>query len=380
LQANYTKSQRTLDKLQKEKETVETQLERANKLVVGLADESERWKEAVKILEVDLINLVGNIMLGAGYISYVGTFTAKYRNDLLKNWMRFSTSKKIPYSNDFSVERVLGDPVQIRQWNIQQLPADALSVENGIVVTEAKRWPLIIDPQSQGNRWIKNMEKENQLQVTKLSNIKFLQIVENGIRLGNPVLIENIDESLDPALEPVLLKNVIKSPSGLVIKLGDNEVPYSPEFKFYISTKLANPHYLPEICIKVCIINFTVTPEGLEDQLLVDVVKFERPEVEQQRDQLVVQLSGFKSQLKQIEDKILKLVSEATDDILNDEELIITLDQSKKTSAQISQKMIEAEKTAVVINESRESYRSVARRGSVLYFVIADLANINEMY
>jgi len=224
------------------------------------------------------------------------------------------------------------------------------------------------------------MEKENQLQVTKLSNIKFLQIVENGIRLGNPVLIENIDESLDPALEPVLLKNVIKSPSGLVIKLGDNEVPYSPEFKFYISTKLANPHYLPEICIKVCIINFTVTPEGLEDQLLVDVVKFERPEVEQQRDQLVVQLSGFKSQLKQIEDKILKLVSEATDDILNDEELIITLDQSKKTSAQISQKMIEAEKTAVVINESRESYRSVARRGSVLYFVIADLANINEMY
>jgi dynein heavy chain len=109
------------------------------------------------------------------------------------------------------------------------------------------------------------MEKENQLQVTKLSNIKFLQIVENGIRLGNPVLIENIDEQLDPALEPVLLKNVVKSPSGLVIKLGDNEVPYSPEFKFYISTKLANPHYLPEICIKVCIINFTVTPEGLED-------------------------------------------------------------------------------------------------------------------
>lgn len=93
-----------------------------------------------------------------------------------------------------------------------------------------------------------------------------------------------------------------------------------------------------------------------------------------------MQLSGFKSQLKQIEDKILKLVSDATDDILNDEELIMTLDQSKKTSTQINQKMIEAEKTAVVINESRESYRSVARRGSVLYFVIADLANINEMY
>lgn len=69
-------------------------------------------------------------------------------------------------------------------------------------------------------------------------------------------------------------------------------------------------------------INFTVTPEGLEDQLLVEVVRSERPELEQQKDQLILQLSDFKRQLKELEDKILKLVAEASDDILNDEELI----------------------------------------------------------
>lgn len=110
------------------------------------------------------------------------------------------------------------------------------------------------------------------------------------------------------------------------MRLGDTDVPYSHEFKLLITTKLANPHYLPEICIKVTLINFTVTPEGLEDQLLVDVVKYEQPELEQQKDQLVMQLSGFKRQLQETEAKILKLVSEASDDILNDEELIITLD------------------------------------------------------
>jgi dynein heavy chain len=103
-------------------------------------------------------------------------------------------------------------------------------------------------------------------------------------------------------------------------------VPYNDDFKFIITTKMANPHYLPEICIKVTVINFTVTPEGLEDQLLVDVVKYERPELEQQKDQLVVQLSEFKRQLQDTEAKILKLVSEASDDILDDEELIVTLD------------------------------------------------------
>lgn len=130
----------------------------------------------------------------------------------------------------------------------------------------------------------------------------------------------------------------------------------------------------------MCIINFTVTPDGLEDQLLVDVVKYEQPELEQMKDQLVIQLSDFKRQLKDLEDKILKLVSEAGEDILEDEELIITLDQSKQTSIAINERMVEAEETAKLINKNRESYRSVAQRGSILYFVIADLALIDPMY
>jgi len=93
-----------------------------------------------------------------------------------------------------------------------------------------------------------------------------------------------------------------------------------------------------------------------------------------------VQLSDFKRQLKELEDKILKLVSEASDDILNDEELIITLDQSKETTIAINERMIEAEATAKMIDENRENYRVVSRRGSILYFVVADLANIDPMY
>lgn len=161
--------------------------------------------------------------------------------------------------------------------------------------------------------------------------------------MGFPVLLENVEEKLDPSLEPVLTKSIVKIQGQWSIKLGDSFIPYNNDFKFVITTKLANPHYLPEICIKVALINFTVTPEGLEDQLLVEVVRNERPELEQQKDQLIVQLSDFKRQLKELEDKILKLVAEASDDILNDEELIITLDQSKETSIAINERMIEAE-------------------------------------
>ncbi|CAE7943172.1 DNAH6, partial [Symbiodinium sp. KB8] len=195
-----------------------------------------------------------------------------------------------------------------------------------------------------------------------------------------PVLLENVEEVLDPALEPVLLKQTFKKAGQVLLRLGDTDVPYSDEFKLYITTKLANPHYMPEVCIKATIINFTVTQRGLEDQLLVDVVKFERPELEDKKDQLIVSIADDKRSLKELEDKILRLLSESEGNILDDEALIDSLAASKKTSAAIESRMVEAEKTAAEINEAREQYRTVASRGSILYFVIADLANVDSMY
>lgn len=265
----------------------------------------------------------------------------------------------------------------MREWNLNGLPADKLSIENGIYTTNAKRWPLLIDPQSQGNRWIK---KNAGIKVVKQTQAKYLQTLENAIRLGAPVLIENAGEELDPALEPVLLRQIFKRAGQWVLKLGDTDIPYSQEFNLTLTTKLPNPHYLPEVCIKVTIINFTVTPEGLEDQLLVAVVRYERPDLEEQKDILITKSAELKRQLKETEDKILKLVSEADEDILNDEELIDTLEQSKETSIMINERMKEAEQMTKEINASRELYRRVAIRGSVLYFVIAKIALMDPMY
>lgn len=125
--------------------------------------------------------------------------------------MKFLTEKNLKFSSDFSVAKILGDPMTIREWNIKGLPQDTLSVENGIIATKAKRWPLMIDPQSQGNKWIKNMQRENNLQEIKLTDAKFINKFEPCIRSGIPVLLENIEEVLDPQLDPVLSQEVFKS-------------------------------------------------------------------------------------------------------------------------------------------------------------------------
>lgn len=162
------------------------------------------------------------------------------------------------------------------------------------------------------------MGKDQGMQVTKLTESNFLKVLENAIRNGQHVLMENIEEQLDPSLEPVLNKQVVKKGTGLTLRLGDQDVPYDPKFKMYMTTKLPNPHYIPEICIKTTIINFTVTPTGLEDQLLAEVVRFERIELETKRIELILQISQDKKQLQELEDKILRQINDAQGRILED--------------------------------------------------------------
>lgn len=237
----------------------------------------------------------------------------------------------------------------------------------------------MIDPQGQANRWIRSKE-DAELKILKLTDGKFLRSLENAIRTGQPVLLEDIGEQLDPALEPLLLKQTVRQGGRLLMKLGDNFVEYDKNFRLYITTKLSNPHYMPEVCIKVTIINFTVTKQGLEGQLLRDVVKLEQPELEEQRSNLIMSISADKKQLKDVEEKILRMLYNSQGNILDDEELIDTLNQSKVTSSVITERVIQAEQTEKDINAARERYRSVAIRGSVLYFVVADLAEIDPMY
>ena len=148
-----------------------------------------------------------------------------------------------------------------------------------------------------------------------------------------------------------------------------------------MTTKMPNPHYPPEVCIKVTLINFTVTSSGLEEQLLGDVVIKEKPEVEAKRQQIVIQMDADKKTLKAIESKILQLLKDnEIEQILDEDTLIITLDESKITSGDINTRMADAIIVSQEIDETRARYTSVSLRGSILYFVIADMANINGMY
>ncbi|XP_006892361.1 PREDICTED: dynein heavy chain 1, axonemal [Elephantulus edwardii] len=380
LQAKYRECITKKEDLEMKCEQCEQRLGRADKLINGLSDEKERWQETVEHLEHMLDNISGDMLVAAGYVAYLGPFTGQYRTTLYDYWVNQLKTHQVPHTAEPTLIGTLGNPVKIRSWQIAGLPNDMLSVENGVITQYSQRWTHFIDPQGQANKWIKNMEKENGLDVFKLSDRDFLRSLENAIRFGKPCLLENVGEELDPALEPVLLKQTYKQQGNTVLKLGDTVIPYHEDFKMYITTKLPNPHYTPEIATKLTLINFTLSPSGLEDQLLGQVVAEERPDLEEAKNQLIVSNAKMRQELKDIEDQILYRLSSSEGNPVDDMELIKVLEASKMKAAEIQAKVRIAEQTEKDIDLTRMEYIPVAVRTQILFFCVSDLANVDPMY
>lgn len=157
----------------------------------------------------------------------------------MENWVGFCTSLNVVCTQDYQLTQVLGDPVLIRSWNIFGLPSDLFSIDNAIIVTNSRRWPLMIDPQGQANKWVKNMEKASNLNVIKLTQLDYVRVLENAVQFGQPVLLENIGEEVDATLEPLLMKQTFRSGGTLCIKIGDSVIEYSDKFRYvYLSIRL----------------------------------------------------------------------------------------------------------------------------------------------
>ena len=380
LNTNLANAKEKKKKLEKDVKLCEEKLKRAKQLIDGLGGEQERWNLNVTNLKAQVINATGDVLISSGLIAYLGAFTTKYRIKAIHNWAQLCRQRGVPCSPKPSLLTTLGDPIQIRKWNLQGLPTDAFSIDNGIAVFNSRRWPLMIDPEGQANVWIRNMEKMNKLKVVKQTDGQFMRTIENAVQFGAPVLLENVGEELDPTLEPLLQKLTFKQGGVVCIRLGDNTVEYSEQFRFYITTKLRNPHYLPEVAVKVTLLNFMITPAGLQDQLLVSVVLEERPELAKEKEKLLVEGAEMAASLQKCENEILHVLSNSEGNILEDASAVSALNNSKEVSSEIKSKQTIAMETEKNIDTVRQQYVPVASEGQVLYFCIADLVQIEPTY
>nr|VZI42327.1 unnamed protein product [Spirometra erinaceieuropaei] len=381
LSVHYRDAMEERQKLQEETELMERRLKAAGTLISGLASESVRWKNELTTLKQRQTVLLGGCLVSAAFLSYAGAFSWDYRNRMIyKDWCVDVQTRQIPITNDFRLELFLADDVTISRWNSEGLPPDELSIQNGILTTKASRFPICIDPQQQAIKWIKTMETPNNLKVATFSDPDFLKQLELAIKYGIPFLLQDVEEFIDPVINNVLEKNILGDQSRKFVVLGDKEVDFDPNFRLYLNTKLPNPKYSPNIFGSAIVINCTVTLKGLEDQLLSVIVKNERQALEEQRERLILETSENKQLLKDLEDSLLRELATSTGNMLDNVDLVNTMEETKKKVIEVSEKLKLSVKTTVDVEKMRDSYRPVAKRGAILFFVLSDLAMVNPMY
>ncbi|KAM4770854.1 dynein axonemal heavy chain 14 [Rhinophrynus dorsalis] len=379
LQKQYSDSVSEKEHLAHRKQLTTERLKRASVLITALDEEKVRWKESVDRLDLRLKGIIGDILVSAAFIVYCGVFTSEYRETLVEQWLEFCKRFEIPVSADYSIIRAMASENEVLQWQNEGLPPDAFSTENAILVKNGRRWPLFIDPHGQAYKWICQMEGDKMRQVHATDH-GYMKAMENAIRLGEAVLLQDVGEDLDPILKPILGKEIFRRAGQDFIKIGESQIEYNQNFRLYMTTQAPNPHFLPAVCVMVTMINFTVTLKGLQDQLLSSVVTQEQPHLELQRCHLLESITADVCTLRELEEKSLTLLQKTEGHLLDDEDLINTLQKSKLTSKDVSKRIKASSETETTIEEARGIYLPIAKRGAILYFVVTDLIHLNYMY
>jgi len=224
---------------------------------------------------------------------------------------------------------------------MQGLPTDPISTQNGILVTKSTWFPLLIDPQGRALSWIRSKEADNLpswngQQLVPLSDTKVKDKLEFCISNGKSLVIIGVEDEIDPMLDPVMEKQFIRKSSKMFINVSDKMMDYEPKFMMYFITRLPNPNFRSELQAKTTFIDFTVTQKGLNEQLLGKVIDREQRAVEEQLNQVLEEVNSNTKSLMQLDASLLERLTSNTGDLLEDEELIAVLANTKAKAAEVN--------------------------------------------
>ena len=358
---------------------VQFKVDRSVKLLDSLSSERTRWEEGSKSFETQISTLVGDVLVAAAFLAYSGLYDQTFRKSMMEDWLHQLHLSGITFKQHNPVTEYLSTADERLGWQANTLPVDDLCTENAIILQRFNRYPLIIDPSGRVTEFLQKECKDRRLTVTSFLDDSFTKQLESSLRFGNPILIQDA-EHLDPILNQVLNKEYQKTGGRVLIQLGKQQIDFSPAFKIYLSTRDPSATFAPDICSRTTFVNFTVTQSSLQTQSLNEVLKSERPDVDERRSNLIKLQGEFKIHLRQLEKRLLQALNESRGNILDDDHVIETLETLKTEAAEISAKMSNTEGVMAEVEEITLQYNVIARSCSAVFAVLEQLHYLNHFY
>jgi dynein heavy chain 1 len=377
--ADYATLIRDVEALKGEMESVTTKVERAVSLLKSLGNESERWQKSSKGFQTILKSLVGDGLLMAGFLSYAGFFDFKTRLIMMKRWKHTLDVLGIEYREDLGIVESLSKASARLQWQSQGLPGDELSLENGVILDHCVRFPLVIDPSGNAINFLMKKYKDEKIQRTSFLDKAFMKTLAGAVRFGTALLVENV-EHIDPILNPLLNRELQRTGGRTLVRIGTEDIDYSPQFKIVLSTKNPAVQLNPDVCSRVTLLNFTVTPASLQSQSMSQVVKSEKPELETQRAALLKLQGEQNVKLRELEDQMLGKISACEGSILDDDQVVAGMEVLMKEGAQVEEQIAQSHEVMQQVHQAVSKFEPFAAICRKLFVLLGALRDISFLY
>lgn len=277
LAKKYEVAKSDLSELQLQASQMQRRLGAASSLIDGLKGEQMRWSLDCNQLKHNQSTLLGDYLLFACFQSYLGVFTKDLRQTLMDQFMNNLQTHHISHSGDFKPAELVLSKAVLQKWFAKGLSKDSCSIQNGIMTMVGSRFPLCIDPQEQALKWIKKMFDPSQVTTKSMKDRDYLRHLELAMEYGKAFIFENVGKGLDTILDNLFSKRYIIENGKKTVVIGDKIVEIDDNFRLFLCTKINNPSYSPEIMSKLNLVNYSITRDGLADQLLNIVINYERP-------------------------------------------------------------------------------------------------------
>lgn len=358
---------------------VQAKVDRSVALIQSLSSERERWEQSSETFKNQMQTIAGDVLLSAAFLAYAGYFDQQYRQNLFNCWCTHLQQAGILYRSDLARTEYLSTADERLRWQANCLPSDELCVENAIMLKRYNRYPLIIDPSGQATRFLLNEYSSKKITKTSFLDDSFRKNLESALRFGNPLLVQDV-ENYDPILNPVLNREVRKTGGRVLITLGDQDIDLSPSFSIFLSTRDPTAEFTPDLCSRVTFVNFTVTRSSLQSQCLNQVLKAERPDIDEKRSDLLKLQGEFHVKLRQLEKSLLQALNDAKGRILDDDNVISTLEKLKNEAADIFRKVEETDKVMAEVDAVSQQYMPLSHACSSIYFTLEGLNQVHFLY
>lgn len=285
----------------------------ARKLAVCLAGgRANRLQQARERFKQKMECLLGDSLTAAAFVSFGGALGANCRDSFIRYQVLADLRAQKVQVSSGPVLSLFASEYTAEDWKAMGLPNDQYCLESASIALNSTAWPLLVDPEGVGLRWLTALYKKEGTTLTVVPNQSpaLLPKIRACVQNGTPIVITGPLAGIDPGIMLVASRRYYTHQRTVVVDVAGEVLEVHPKFRLFFSTGLGRVDFCLELSYIASVVSFTGSEESAWQKALWCVVGHEAPRVRDALGDMHERRRRLLRDKEGLEDSMLKALSE----------------------------------------------------------------------